>query len=125
MEVGFDELGLLVRDASRVWPGNGEEDLVVGDDADRCAESVSECSSAAVASREASSSPLWESLSSCTPTVHPERYVGRENAIAAVKLETVVRNDNETGGHTVRDRSEYRSRGACRVGASTSIFSKA
>jgi hypothetical protein len=64
MEVGFDELGLLVRDASRVWPGNGEEGLVVGDDADRCAESVKECSSAAVASREANSSPLWESLNS-------------------------------------------------------------
>ena len=73
MEVGFDELGLLATDASRFRPGKGEDDLVDGEDTERYAESVKECSSAAVASRDASSSPSWESLSSCTPIVHPVR----------------------------------------------------
>jgi len=73
MEVGFDVLGLLAKDASGALPVKGEEDLVDGDDAERWAESVNECSSAAVASRESINSPLCESLSSWTPTVHPDR----------------------------------------------------
>jgi hypothetical protein len=58
MDVGFDVPGLLASDASREPPGNGDEDRVVGDDAERYAESVKECSSAAVANRDSSSSPL-------------------------------------------------------------------
>jgi hypothetical protein len=73
MEVGFDVLGLLTMEASREPPGNGDDDRVDGDDAERCADSVNECSSAAVASRDSRISPLGESLNSCTPTVHPER----------------------------------------------------
>ena len=72
---------------------------------------MKECSSAAVASREPSSSPLCERLSSWTPTVHPERYVGNEYAIAAVMLVAVVRRDKDTGGHAVCDRNEYKSLG--------------
>jgi hypothetical protein len=78
MDVGFEVLGLLTKEASREPPGKGDEDRVEGDEADRYAESVNECSSAAVAKRDSSSSPLSVSLSSCTPTVHPERYVGSE-----------------------------------------------
>jgi hypothetical protein len=66
-----------------------------------------------------------ESLSSCTPTVHPERYVGREYAMAAVMLVAVVRNDNDTGGHAVCDRSEYSSLGASSVPVVLVIPSKA
>jgi hypothetical protein len=42
---------------------------------------------------------VGESLSSCTPTVQPDRYVGREYAIVAVMLVAVIRNDSDTGGH--------------------------
>jgi hypothetical protein len=62
---------------------------------------VKECSSAAVANREPSSSPLCERFSSWTPTVQPDRYVGSEYAIAAVMLVAVARNDRDTGGHAV------------------------
>lgn len=72
---------------------------------------MKECSSAAVANRDPSSSPLWERFSSWTPTVHPERYVGSEYAIAAVMLVDVVRKDSDTGGHAVCDRNEYSSLG--------------
>jgi hypothetical protein len=115
MDVGLEVLGLLAEDASLEPPGNGDEGRVIGEEAERCADSVNECSSAAVASRDSSSSPLWDSLSSWTPTVHPERYVGSEYAIAAVILVVVVRKDKDTGGHAVCDRSEYRSCGASKV----------
>lgn len=72
MEVGFAVLGMLVKPFSRL-PGNGDDDRVVHDDVDRYADSVKECSSAAVASRDSSNSPFSESLSSWTPTVQPER----------------------------------------------------
>jgi hypothetical protein len=73
MEVGFDVAEVLAWNASRVFPASGEDDLVDGDDADRDAESINGCSSAAVASRESSSSPWSESLSSCNPTLQPLR----------------------------------------------------
>jgi hypothetical protein len=58
MDVGFDALGLLTSDVSREPLGNGDEDRVVGDDAERYAERVKDRSSAAVANRDSSSSPL-------------------------------------------------------------------
>lgn len=106
MEVGFDVPGLLIREASLEAPGNGDEARVVGEDMERYADSVNECSSAAVASRDSINSPWCVSRSSCTPTVQPDRYVGREYAIAAVMFVAVVRNDRDTGGHAVCDRSE-------------------
>lgn len=69
---------MLADDSSRGVRGKGEDERVVGEDVERYAESVKEYSSAAVASREPSSSPLCERFNSCTPTVHPERYVGSE-----------------------------------------------
>jgi hypothetical protein len=73
MEVGFDRPGPLGRDPSLGVPGKGDGERVEGEGADRHAESVKACSSAAVANRDSRSSPVGESLSSCTPTVHPDR----------------------------------------------------
>jgi hypothetical protein len=115
MEVGFDLLGPLGREVSRVPPRKGDGERVEDEDAERHAERVNACSSAAVASRESRSSPVGDNLSSCTPTVQPERYVGIEYAIAAVILVAVVRNDNDTGGHAVCDRKEYSNLGASKV----------
>lgn len=57
-----------------VVAGKGDDDgRVGGEDAEREEERVKECSSAAVASRDSRTSPLCDSLSSCTPTVHPEK----------------------------------------------------
>jgi hypothetical protein len=42
MEVGFDVLGLLTTVASRDPPGNGDDDRVDGDDAERYADNVNE-----------------------------------------------------------------------------------
>lgn len=53
------------------------------------------------------------------------RYVGRANAIAAVRLEAVRRKDNDTGGQTVCDLKEYSSRGGGSLLSSSSRFSKA
>jgi hypothetical protein len=58
--------------------GRGDEDRMLGDDAERYADNVKDSSSAAVARRDSSNSPFGDNLSSCTPTVHPERYVGSE-----------------------------------------------
>jgi len=107
IDVGLDRLGVIASEASRVVPGKGDDDRVEGDEADRNSDRVNECSSAAVDSRDSSSSPLCDSLSSCTPTVHPDRYVGREYAIAAVMLEGAMRNDKDTGGQAVCERKEY------------------
>jgi hypothetical protein len=64
MDVGFELLGVLVNEGSRDVPDNGDDERVDGDDADRYAERVKECSSAAVASRDPRSSPLCERFSS-------------------------------------------------------------
>jgi hypothetical protein len=101
---------------SREQPRCGDDDRVLGDDAERYADNVKDCLSAAVARRDSSNSPLGDNLSSCTPTVHPERYVGSEYAIAAVILVDVVRNDKEIGGHAVCDLREYSSCGARKEG---------
>ena len=111
MEVGFDLLGPLGARASSARSGKGDDERA-DEEAARYVESVNECSSAAVASRDSIRSPLCESMSSCTPTVQPDKYVGREYAIAAVMVCAVVRSDNETGGHAVFDRREYSSFGA-------------
>jgi hypothetical protein len=105
MDVGFDLLGPLGADASCALFGGGDGGRL-SDEVERYAESVNECSSAAVANRDSTNSPLCDSISSCTPTVQPDRYVGKEYAIAAVMLVAVVRRDNETGGHAVFDRRE-------------------
>lgn len=64
MDVGFEFLEVFTNGVSRGVPGNGEDERVVDEDVERYAESVKECSSAAVASRDPRSSPLSERLSS-------------------------------------------------------------
>jgi hypothetical protein len=99
-------LGLPANVASREIPGNGDEDRVEGDDAERCVDNVEARVSVAVVRRDSSSSPSCESRSSCTPTVQPDRKVGSEYAIEAVMLADDVRKDSDTGGHAVCDRKE-------------------
>lgn len=55
---------MLVIEGSHNMPVNGDEERVFGEDAELYADSVKECSSAAVASRDPSNSPLCERFSS-------------------------------------------------------------
>ena len=64
IDVGCELLGAPIKDGSRGVPGNGEDERVDGDEADRNAERVKECSSAAVASREPRSLPSCERFNS-------------------------------------------------------------
>ena len=72
MEVGFDRLGPLGTDASLALLDEGDGGSL-SDEVERYAESLKECSSAAVANRDSIKSPLCDSISSCTPTVQPDR----------------------------------------------------
>jgi hypothetical protein len=125
MDVGFDLLGPLGRGDSLVpsWKGDGKR--VDRDDAERHADKVKECSSAAVANRDSNRSPLCESRSSCRPTVHPDRYVGSEYAMAAVMLVALVRNERDMGGHAVCERNEYRSLGGSKAPVAFGVLSNA
>jgi hypothetical protein len=111
MDVGFDLLGPLGVRPSMAVSSKGDDERAE-EEASRYVERVNECSSAAVANRDSIRSPLCESISSCTPTVQPDKYVGIEYAMAAVMLVAVVRSESETGGHAVFDRREYKSLGA-------------